>query len=94
MLRKPSCSTELVYKFAPGLVAASTEEVVDFFITAKPPLEARWVGCQEEARGCGQGHLFRSLCRGEETDNLLLIFGRARCFVCSCCDTTAVARGD
>lgn len=39
VLRKPSCSTELVYRFAPGLVAAITEEAVDFFITAKPPLD-------------------------------------------------------
>ena len=41
VMRKPSCGAELIYKFAPGLVAAITEEAVDFFITAKPPLDAR-----------------------------------------------------
>jgi hypothetical protein len=40
-MRKPSCSTELIYKFAPALVMAVTEEAIDFFITSKPPLDAR-----------------------------------------------------
>ena len=40
-MRKPSCTSELIYKFAPGLVAAITEEAIDFFITAKPTLDAR-----------------------------------------------------
>ena len=41
VMRKPSCTSELIYKFAPGLVAAITEEAIDFFITAKPTLDAR-----------------------------------------------------
>lgn len=42
VLRKPSCSPELAYRFAPGLVAAAPAETVDYLITARPPLEPRW----------------------------------------------------
>ncbi|KAG1655491.1 hypothetical protein FOA52_008962 [Chlamydomonas sp. UWO 241] len=41
VMRKPSCSSELIYKFAPGLVAAVPEAAVDFFITRAPSLDAR-----------------------------------------------------
>ncbi|GIL52118.1 hypothetical protein Vafri_8045 [Volvox africanus] len=41
VLRNPSVSRELVYKFAPGLVAAAAEEAVDFFISQRPPLDPR-----------------------------------------------------
>lgn len=39
VLRRPSVSRELVYRFAPGLVAAAPAEAVDFFVSARPPLE-------------------------------------------------------
>ncbi|GLC42145.1 hypothetical protein PLESTB_000635800 [Pleodorina starrii] len=41
VLRSPAVSRELVYKFAPGLVAAAAEEAVDFFVAQRPPLEPR-----------------------------------------------------
>ncbi|EFJ45682.1 hypothetical protein VOLCADRAFT_105888 [Volvox carteri f. nagariensis] len=41
VLRSPSVSRELVYKFAPGLVAAAAGEAVDFFIAQRPPLDPR-----------------------------------------------------
>ncbi|KAG2496729.1 hypothetical protein HYH03_005142 [Edaphochlamys debaryana] len=41
VLRSPAVSRELVYRFAPGLVAAAAEEAVDFFIAERPPLDPR-----------------------------------------------------
>ncbi|MEW5309299.1 MAG: hypothetical protein WDW38_001194 [Sanguina aurantia] len=41
VLRKPSVSPELVYKFAPSLVASGVEATVDFLITQQPPLDPR-----------------------------------------------------
>ncbi|KXZ53919.1 hypothetical protein GPECTOR_6g837 [Gonium pectorale] len=41
VLRSPSVSRELLYKFAPALVAAAAEEAVDAFIAERPPLDPR-----------------------------------------------------
>ncbi|GAX74136.1 hypothetical protein CEUSTIGMA_g1585.t1 [Chlamydomonas eustigma] len=65
VMRKPSCSTELIYKFAPALVMAITEEAMDFFITAKPPLDARRLipamikFCDEASSPEGRRHALR-----------------------------------
>jgi len=42
VLRKPSCPRELVYRFAPALVAEAPEEAVDMLVGTHPPLEPRW----------------------------------------------------
>eukprot|EP00983_Pelagomonas_calceolata_P084354 1156350-Pelagomonas_calceolata.AAC.18 len=39
VLRKPSCPRELVYRFAPALMADAPEETVDALVAANPPLE-------------------------------------------------------
>lgn len=41
VLRKPSVGPQLVYKFAPELLAAATQETVDFFIAAGSSLDPR-----------------------------------------------------
>jgi hypothetical protein len=41
VLRKPSVGPQLVYKFAPELLAAATQETVDFFIAAGSTLDPR-----------------------------------------------------
>ncbi|KAF5834626.1 Pep3/Vps18/deep orange family-domain-containing protein [Dunaliella salina] len=41
VLRKPSCPRELVYRFAPALMADAPEETVDALVAANPPLEPR-----------------------------------------------------
>ena len=45
VLRKPSCSPELAYRFAPGLLAAAPAQAVDFLVSVRPPLEPRCVLC-------------------------------------------------
>lgn len=41
MLRKPSVSQALIYRFAPGLLAACPDATVDLLITTRPPLDPR-----------------------------------------------------
>lgn len=41
VLRKPSIGAELIYKFAPELLAAATADTVDFFISAGTKLDPR-----------------------------------------------------
>ena len=41
VLRKPSVSQELHYKFAPALVALAPQLTVQAWIDAQPPLEPR-----------------------------------------------------
>ncbi len=43
MLRKPSVSPELFYKFASGLVTLAPGPTVQAWIDAQPPLDPRWV---------------------------------------------------
>ena len=47
MLRHPSASRELLYKFAPALVAAAPAEAVDFFVSAVS-LRVLLLGCLNE----------------------------------------------
>ncbi len=44
VLRRPSVSQELHYKFAPALVALAPQLTVQAWMDAQPPLEPRWVG--------------------------------------------------
>lgn len=39
LLRRPDTPRELIYKFAPPLMAAAAEATVDFWLTCHPPLE-------------------------------------------------------
>ena len=41
VLRRPGVSPELLYKFAPALVAAAPGPTVDAWLAAQPPLEPR-----------------------------------------------------
>eukprot|EP00877_Chromochloris_zofingiensis_P007678 jgi/Chrzof1/3163/Cz12g14060.t1 len=41
VLRKPSVSTELVYKFAPAMVSQATSETIDFWIACRDKLDPR-----------------------------------------------------
>jgi hypothetical protein len=43
VLRKPSVSPELFYKFASGLVTLAPGPTVQAWIDAQPPLDPRWV---------------------------------------------------
>lgn len=64
-MRKPSCSPELIYKFAPGLLSVITEQLIDFFITTRPPLDARRLipallrFCEEASSQEGRRHVLR-----------------------------------
>lgn len=41
LLRRPDTPRELIYKFAPPLMAAAAEATVDFWLSCHPPLEPR-----------------------------------------------------
>jgi hypothetical protein len=57
VLRKPSVGPQLVYRFAPELLAAATQETVDFLVTAgalrlrrRPSVTPRPTGCVRAAQ--------------------------------------------
>ena len=52
VLRKPSCPRELVYRFAPALMADAPDETVDALVAANPPFEPRFVRSVCAVRAC------------------------------------------
>ncbi|KAK9789373.1 hypothetical protein WJX73_010275 [Symbiochloris irregularis] len=72
VLRQPNLSRELVYKFAPPLMAAAPADTVDAWIAAQPPLESRqllpallrWGEVGASAHGRAQALRYVQFCLG------------------------------